>query len=208
MNDHIIYFADKTLVITAEALPEEVTPERAVHQAWPSSTITRAKILQFFEKSNSLWLITPNPDDCFEHILREFTWVEAAGGAVRNPEGEILMIYRNNRWDLPKGHHEQGETIEECALREVEEETSITGLTLGRLLVVTLHAYCLRGHWEVKQTHWFEMSTRELQSPSPQVEEGITRVEWLPVEEAVSCARKSFPTIQRVLEQLLDKPQA
>ena len=204
MSDHIIYFADKTLIFTAVDLPEKVASECAVYRIGPSDTITRAKILQFFEKYNTLRLITPDPDGSFEHFLREFTWVEAAGGAVHNPEGRILMIYRNNRWDLPKGHHEPGETIEECALREVEEETSISGLHLERLLTVTLHAYCLRGHWEVKQTHWFEMTTHEPQTPAPQLEEGITRVEWLPVEEAVECARKSFPTIQRVLERMLE----
>jgi ADP-ribose pyrophosphatase YjhB (NUDIX family) len=49
--------------------------------------------------------------------------VMAAGGLVENEHGEILLIYRKKHWDLPKGKLDAGETLEECAVREVEEET-------------------------------------------------------------------------------------
>ncbi|MEL7497201.1 MAG: NUDIX domain-containing protein [Planctomycetota bacterium] len=38
----------------------------------------------------------------------------------------ILLLKHRNRWDLPKGHVDPGETNLECALRELEEETGIT----------------------------------------------------------------------------------
>lgn len=69
------------------------------------------------------------------------------------------MIYRNGRWDLPKGHWERGETIEACALREVREETGVAA-SIRRHLCDTLHCYQLRGEWEMKRTHWFEMGGR------------------------------------------------
>lgn len=43
----------------------------------------------------------------------------------RNPALEFLLLQHTDRWDLPKGHVDPGETEIECALRELEEETGI-----------------------------------------------------------------------------------
>jgi 8-oxo-dGTP pyrophosphatase MutT (NUDIX family) len=51
--------------------------------------------------------------------------IKAGGGIVVNEQNEVLLIYRRGKWDLPKGKLDDGETIEECALREVKEETGL-----------------------------------------------------------------------------------
>src|SRR5687768_2564827 len=54
---------------------------------------------------------------------KKFTPVLAAGGLVQNEKEELLMIYRKGKWDLPKGKLDKNEKLEDCALREVMEET-------------------------------------------------------------------------------------
>ena len=49
-----------------------------------------------------------------------FNIIKAGGGVVNNNKNQILFIYRLKRWDLPKGKLDKGETIRECAEREVE----------------------------------------------------------------------------------------
>jgi 8-oxo-dGTP pyrophosphatase MutT (NUDIX family) len=65
----------------------------------------------------------------------------AGGGIVTNELGELLMIFRRGKWDLPKGKLDEGESIEDCAIREVEEETGVKNLKLGAKLLVTEHEY-------------------------------------------------------------------
>ena len=58
------------------------------------------------------------------------TKIIAAGGLVTNKHNELLMIFRRAKWDLPKGKLDEGESIEACAVREVEEETGIKNISL------------------------------------------------------------------------------
>ncbi len=110
-----------------------------------------------------------------------FQWVEAAGGLVENPKGEHLWIYRNGKWDLPKGKLERGESPAEGALREVEEECGVSDLTLGDHLIDTYHIYIIDGEWVLKKTHWYNMNSKA-ESLVAQTEEGITEVVWKKVK--------------------------
>lgn len=113
--------------------------------------------------------------------------IAAAGGYVVR-EGktgiEVLMIFRKGVWDLPKGKLDPGESIEECALREVREEVGIRALTLGASLGETVHGYERKGAYWVKTTHWYAMTTPEV-SFKPQEAEQIEAVVWMPWAEAV-----------------------
>ena len=126
---------------------------------------------------------------CAEDAFRAFcarTGIRAAaGGLVKTldpalGEPEYLYIYRNAMWDLPKGKKEEGESTEENALREVQEETGLRDLKLLRFLENTYHFVDLaKGNTVVKQTSWFEMQTDHKQTPVPQTEEGIREARWL-----------------------------
>ena len=143
-----VYFADRAVAFTAEA------PGGAWYAvaAEACGGISRAKILNFLESHNSVAVVSDDPDRAFAAFAAEFTPVEAAGGVVVNDCGEWLMIHRNGRWDLPKGHLECGERIEECAAREVEEETGVAARVV-RPLCETLHAYYFpkTARWELKR---------------------------------------------------------
>ncbi|MBO5878606.1 MAG: NUDIX domain-containing protein [Alistipes sp.] len=167
-----------------------------------ASLVSRAKLITFLENYKTVVVLTPDPMAAFEAFAAQMVWVEAAGGAVENERGEVVMIRRNERWDLPKGHREQGELFAQCAAREAEEETGVKVNSVGRLLATTLHAYNLYGRWELKLTAWYAMQARDC-TLHPQGEEGIVCAEWVSREEIASRIKNTFPTIKTVFEAFL-----
>lgn len=139
-------------------------------------------------------VVSDDPDRAFAAFAAEFTPVEAAGGVVVNDCGEWLMIHRNGRWDLPKGHLECGERIEECAAREVEEETGVAARVV-RPLCETLHAYYFpkTARWELKRTHWYELHASGCAGLTPQTEEGIDSAVWCAPREVGRQSARRFP---------------
>ncbi len=127
--------------------------------------------------------------------------VTAAGGVVfRTVQGQeqLLLMFRRGEWDLPKGKIDAGETVSECALREVSEETGIKGLLLGEFLLCTYHSYTdAWGHWD-KTTHWYRMRVLgDGGTLKPQASECIERLEWVTVDEALR--RVGFESLKQVL---------
>ncbi len=115
--------------------------------------------------------------------------ITAAGGAVYkkiNGSVQLLLIYRNGVWDLPKGKLEENESVRECAAREVAEEVGVSQLPeIESKLTDTIHYYTINGTGVKKITHWYVMQFRDFESEfSPQEEEGITKVEWHDLEKA------------------------
>ena len=124
--------------------------------------------------------------------------VVAAGGLVRNSKGQVLFIYRNDKWDLPKGKRESSESLEEAALREVMEETGIGSLDIQYKLGKTYHIFKRKGEMRLKTTHWYEMTSDDLGPFSPQLEEGITDVVWLNQEQQEVALRNSYRNIKQL----------
>jgi len=120
-----------------------------------------------------------NIDEIWSEFQKLFRIIEAAGGLVNNPDGEILFIKRLGKWDLPKGKMEKGESREESAVREIEEETGLKDVELVQFINTTYHIYVERnGEKILKCTHWFEMNFDGEDTSKPQIEEGITEVAW------------------------------
>lgn len=197
--NHTIFFADKILTISARrpADADVYVCELAAGERFP-----RAEAFRVLAEHGLVAVVTPDEEEVFAAFAAEFTAVEAAGGVVLDEDGRALMIYRNNRWDLPKGHLEIGETLAQCALREVAEETGIEAVhSRGEELCATLHCYNLYGKWEMKRTHWYEMHYLA-GNPHPQAEEGIVRVGWLTGGELKNALAQSYPTIRQVFCRL------
>ena len=131
---------------------------------------------------------------------KKFTLVKAAGGLVFNSRNEMLVINRRSKWDLPKGKLDDGESLPECALREVQEETGVEGLQLNELLVTTYHTYHESGKFILKENYWYRMYSSTVQELLPQAEEGITAVRWVPLSGIKSLMENTFPSIREVLK--------
>ena len=129
--------------------------------------------------------------------------VEAAGGLVFNKEEQILMIFRNGKWDLPKGKLEEGENKKQCAIREVEEECSIVGLDITEKIIETYHTYSLKGEEILKRTYWYKMNTYFDGELVPQIEEGITKVSWVSKDQISEKLKNSYGNISDILEILI-----
>ncbi len=125
--------------------------------------------------------------------------VTAAGGVVINDKGEILFIYRREKWDLPKGKMEADETPEICAAREVAEETGLQKLVLQQFLITTYHTYQEKGKNILKDTHWFLFSAPGNQTLVPQQEEQISEIEWVSTDKLQEYTRNTYSLIKDVL---------
>lgn len=195
----VLSFAEAELLIT----PFHPSDEWYLLSLSADESISRAKITTFLGKYNKVAILTSSPRDVFESLALQFSWIEAAGGVVESPQGEVVMIRRSERWDLPKGHREQGEDFASCAAREAEEETGVVVSEVGRLLACTIHCYQLFGRWEMKFTAWYAMRTEECMPLTPQQSEGIVCADWVPRELIAEHISSSFPTIKTVFAAFL-----
>jgi len=139
-------------------------------------------------------------------FFKNFSLIEAAGGIVQNNKKELLFIYRLGKWDLPKGKIEKGEKLEECALREVEEETGVTKLTLKKKVGETYHTYNEFGKHFLKITHWYYIVCPAAQQLVPQTEEDITAIKWVATKDIKEPMADTYPSIKDILSIFFDEP--
>jgi 8-oxo-dGTP pyrophosphatase MutT (NUDIX family) len=130
---------------------------------------------------------------------KKFLVVQAAGGLVGNEKGDLLLMMRRGKWDLPKGKLDAKETLEHCAVREVEEETGLRNMLLGAPLLVTYHTYDENGKHFLKESHWYRMKVSGAQTLVPQGEEQITQVKWMEAAELGGITGNTYPSIIDVL---------
>ena len=151
------------------------------------------------KKINSIGVFSNEFEIIINVFKKKFPEIIAAGGKVINNKSEILFIYRNKKWDLPKGKAEKNENISQTALREVEEETGIKNLSIIKPLDKTYHIFKRGKTNYLKTTYWFEMKSDYNGKFKPQKKEGITRVEWIGVENLPSILPKSYANIRLLI---------
>ncbi len=147
-------------------------------------------------KLESARLIDVDKDKLIKNFLKLLPNTIAGGGKVYNESGKVLFIYRNDKWDLPKGGMERKETIDQTAIREVEEETGVQDLSITKPLEITYHIFKRNGNHKIKITYWFEMKTSFTGELVPQAKEGITKAEWLTKEQIDVAMNNSYANIK------------
>jgi 8-oxo-dGTP pyrophosphatase MutT (NUDIX family) len=158
-------------------------------------------IIKIFQnKIQKAFLYHPDEKLIMKTLRAKLPVEKAGGGLVYNKNGEVLFIFRNGKWDLAKGGMEKNETIEETAIREVEEETGVTGLVITEKLQKTYHIFKRNGRYKLKITQWFEMRTKFEGIPQGQAEEGIEKVEWVHPDHIMSLMENSYENIKLLFE--------
>lgn len=151
---------------------------------------------------NEAILLHPKPDKFFEVFKSAFKVIEAAGGAVISKE-KLLIIFRREKWDLPKGKIDEGESPEVAAVREVAEECGIAGHKIEKELPPTFHLYLLQGKkdkWIFKKTFWFEMSYDGELTGIPQTEEDITEVTWISTKNLDEIIKNTYANLKPIFQ--------
>jgi 8-oxo-dGTP pyrophosphatase MutT (NUDIX family) len=142
-------------------------------------------------------------DESTEPLWRDFQAcykvLEAAGGYVTNTQGELLVFFRRNSWDMPKGKIDPGEMPEEAAVREVQEETGLKNVQIEYFIGHTYHTYEQKGERILKKTWWYKMQTPDTQVV-PQLEEDIQEIRWVNPEAWMASAPVVYGSIRDVIE--------
>ena len=169
-----------------------------------TSSITPFIVDLLFQGSKTELIIIAIDDyeTAFNEFQSNFKIIKAAGGIVKNDADESLYIYRLEKWDLPKGKIEKNEEVKEAAIREVEEECGIEDLLITNQLKDTYHIYKHNEQFIFKITYWFDMKSNYNKELIPQLEEGITKVEWL-TDELVNemVLKNTYASIKDLLKE-------
>jgi 8-oxo-dGTP pyrophosphatase MutT (NUDIX family) len=112
---------------------------------------------------------------------------ESAGGVILNTSGEVALVLNGKGafWGFPKGHIDDGEDVMTAALREIEEETGLTDLTLVKQLpTYTRYKGTPTGEddtSELKTMHIFLFTSSQMQL-KPQ-DPSNPEARWFPIDE-------------------------
>ena len=198
-----IYFGEKPLFLCDE-LTDELQPfihhDDAIFIDELDTHTVKSMIHEMQqEKIHAGVFYHPDLEELKKAFFKKFTLITAAGGLVRNEKNQTLLIFRKGKWDLPKGKLDKKEKLEDCALREVEEETGIKGAKIIEALDITYHTYHEGARFILKDSHWFLMKVSGEQKLTPQTEEDITEIRWVPAPELDRYKQDCFPAIRGLL---------
>ncbi|MFT3935386.1 MAG: NUDIX hydrolase [Chitinophagaceae bacterium] len=201
-----IYFNDKPLFL-CDAIDADIEPFRHHDDAvfideFNVHTVKSMIHEMEQQKIHAGVFLHTDLDELKKAFWKKFTIIKAAGGLVTNKNNEILMIFRRGKWDLPKGKLDPGETLEECAVREVEEETGIKNIMLQEHLLTTYHTYHESGKFILKESYWYKMKIDGQQELIPQEAEQIAEARWVKKEQTAELIKNTFPSVVDVLEKV------
>ena len=198
-----VFFNQKLILLTTDIIPPKedspffyvkFTNKKFVVQILKSKKV---KMLYLYHsKEAKLWY----------YFLNMFKLIEAAGGLVRNLKtNHFLFIFRNKKWDLPKGRINKNEGVQKAAIREVEEETGVENLSITKPLNTTFHIFKRNRKYRLKKTFWYLMETDYNGELTPETKEGIEKAIWIEKKLIVSLRSEMYHNINLVISNHFSK---
>ena len=154
-------------------------------------------------KNSRVFLYHKDMNKLWKGFKKKFPIVEAAGGLVKRTDNKLLFIFRNNKWDLPKGGVEKKELIIDAAKREVTEETGVADIIVEKKISETYHIFKKGKRFRLKKTYWFKMSTTYTGKTKPQTEEGIEKIKWVSNKNIEDILNDTFENIRIIVLEVL-----
>jgi 8-oxo-dGTP pyrophosphatase MutT (NUDIX family) len=202
-----IYFNQKPLIVTGQITKEveKYMQKETTLLIDQYNADTMPYVLQKMEEdTEAVIIITDRENEVLGTLKEQLTLVQAAGGFVYTPDGDVLLIFRRGKWDLPKGKLDEAEELEECAVREVEEETGLSAIHLNEKLLITYHTYYEKTVHILKETHWYLMRVDQQQELIPQTDEDIEKCEWISLHDLASYNEKTHQSIIDVFNKAIN----
>ena len=197
-----VFFNQKPIVLTTSLiLPSKDSPffyVKFTHKKFIVRVLKSKKIKMLYlyhSKEEKLWY----------YFLGMFKLIEASGGLVKNIKtNHFLFIFRNKKWDLPKGRINKNEEVKNAAIREVEEETGVQNLSIIKPLNTTYHIFKKNRKYRLKKTFWYLMHTDYSNKLTPEIKEGIDKAVWIEKNAIVTLKSTMYQNINLVISDYLD----
>jgi 8-oxo-dGTP pyrophosphatase MutT (NUDIX family) len=194
-------YMNETVLILADFVPSKIkNPQTISFQEIDLQKLFKQSEIDKVPKT--YLYINKDFETVFQNLKNKIKIIKAAGGLVKNGDGDYLFIYRLGKWDLPKGKVEDNEKMREAAVREVEEECGIKINYLGKKIMTSYHTYFLRnGEFVLKLTNWYEMGVNKAPKLIPQTTEDITKAEWRHVDQFEEIRANTYPIIENIIKK-------
>jgi 8-oxo-dGTP pyrophosphatase MutT (NUDIX family) len=198
-----IYFNNKPLFITnqiTKELEEYLHHEETVFIDEFNIHTVKAMLHEMeLPKIHAGVFLHEDVDAVLKSFKKKLVWIKAAGGLIHTEDDYLLLISRRGKWDLPKGKLDENEEMENCAVREVKEETGLTKVEIEKPLCITYHTYHQYGKHILKESHWYLMKADKQPNLVPQLEEDIEKCEWVPVDKLTPYLENTHASILDVV---------
>lgn len=201
MQKYTIFNKHNKILITKTSKEEDLKDYQRIIDCDKDEVEQEGFSLLFSEKETENIVLdchSLSVEEVFARATKNLYHVFAAGGIVENENKELLFMFRNGYWDLPKGHWESGESLPFTAKREVMEETGIKDLEIIDFVGISFHTYNMYGRHEIKHTYWYRMKTSSKEKLLPQTEEGIRELLWIKQEDLGEVLKQSYPNIRNI----------
>lgn len=201
MQKYTIFNKHNKILITKTSKEEDLKDYQRIIDCDKDEVEQEGFSLLFSEKETENIVLdchSLSVEEVFARATKNLYHVFAAGGIVENENKELLFMFRNGYWDLPKGHWESGESLSFTAKREVREETGIKDLEIIDFVGISFHTYNMYGRHEIKHTYWYKMKTSSKEKLLPQTEEGIRELRWIKQEDLGEVLKQSYPNIRNI----------
>jgi 8-oxo-dGTP pyrophosphatase MutT (NUDIX family) len=200
MNSYKIFFDEFQILLNSTDFEIPAGKKMILHADSPEDIEPLVFLIKNHFIKGDIAVFCADPKATFKYFSKKFLYIKAAGGIVKNFKNDILFIYKQNHWDLPKGKVDKGEKKRAAAIREISEECGLQELEITRKISNTYHIAKLRGRFVIKKTYWYEMTAMDHQNLKPDTDEGITDLKWIDPLKETWIVNALYRNLKELLE--------